>query len=210
MNYDRTINISQKYKFFSWTPQRTGSTHFTKILDKLGFQSAYVNLQTKKISNFMAGSRHNHTCVLFEGHWDYKFMTSVRNPYSMMISRSGIVSEMGIFNSKEILTARIENYMQSLAPFNGTCSCFHERHPDYIIRLEHLYEDWLKLPFVPTHGLNLSGELEKLTQVRLNNSKNDGGDYWKKYYDQSLADLVYYNHPDWFELFGYDRNSWKS
>ena len=209
MNYGRAINISQKYKFFSWTPQRTGSTHFTNILHKLGFQSADVHLKTKKLSNFRAGAQHNHTCVLFEGHLDYKFITSVRNPYSMIISRSGIVSENGINNTREILVARVENFMQSPVNFDGTCSCFHERHPDYIIRLEHLYEDWLKLPFVPTHGLNLSGELEKLTQVRLNNSPNDGGDYWKKYYDQSLADLVYYNYPDWFELFGYDRDSWK-
>jgi hypothetical protein len=170
MNYGRTINISQKYKFFSWTPQKTGSTHFTNILNKLGFQSADVDLETKKLSNFRAGAKHNHTCVLFEGHSDYKFITSVRNPYSMMISRSGIISETDV-NTKEILAQRLENYMQNRAPFNGTCSCFNERHPDYIIRLEHLYEDWLKLPFVPTHGLNLSGELEKLTQIRLNNSK---------------------------------------
>ena len=210
MKYGRTINISQKYKFFSWTPQRTGSTHFTNILDKLGFQSADVHLETKKLSNFRAGAQHNHTCILFEGHWDYKFISSIRNPYSMIISQSGIVSENDTNKVKEILVQRVENMMQNPLNFDGGCACFHKRSPDYVIRLEHLYEDWLKLPFVPNHGLNLSGELEKLTKIRLNNSKNNGGDYWKKYYDQSLADLVYYNHPDWFELFGYDKDSWKS
>lgn len=209
MNYGRTINISQKYKFFSWTPQRTGSTHFTNILHKLGFQSADVDLKTKKLSNFRAGAQHNHTCVLFEGHLNYKFMVSVRNPYSMIISQSGIVSANDSDNIQELLIARVENIMQNPLNFDGGCSCFHERKPDYIIRLEHLYEDWLKIPFVPNHGLNLSGDLEKLSKIRLNNSANDGGDYWKKYYTQTLADLVYYNHPDWFELFRYNKNSWK-
>jgi len=210
MNYGRAINISQKYKFFSWTPQRTGSTHFTNILDKLGFQSADINLETKKISNFRAGAQHNHTCILFEGHWDYKFISSIRNPYSMIISQVGASSMKDEQNIKGLLRARVENIMQNPVSWVGCCACFHKRKPDYVIRLEHLYEDWLKLPFVPNHALNLSGELEKLTKIRLNNSKNNGGDYWKKYYDQSLADLVYYNHPDWFELFGYDKNSWKS
>ena len=128
----------------------------------------------------------------------------------MIISQSGIISENNTNKIKEILVARVENMMQNPLYFDGGCTCYHERKPDYVIRLEHLYEDWLKLPFVPNHGLNLSGELEKLTKIRLNNSKNDGGDYWKKYYDQVLADLVYYNHPDLFELFGYDKDSWRS
>jgi hypothetical protein len=210
MNNFRTINISQKYKFFCWTPARTGSTHFTNILQKLGFESAHFNDETKKLSNFKLGVHHNHTCIFFENHWDYKFITSMRNPYSLIVSRLGIINSDSIEDNNKILKKWTENMSQNPLDFNGGCTCYHERKPDYTIRLEHLYEDWLKLPFVPNHGLNLSGELEKLTKVRLNNSANDGGDYWKKYYDQVLADLVYYNHPDLFELFGYDKDSWKS
>jgi hypothetical protein len=210
MNNFRTINISQKYKFFSWAPARTGSTHFTNILEKLGFGCADINLETKKLSNFKLKAEHNHTCIFFENHWDYKFITSMRNPYSMMISRTGIINLDDMEDSNKILKIRMENMTQNPLHFDGGCMCYHERKPDYVIRLEHLYEDWLKLPFVPNHGLNLSGELEKLTKIRLNNSANDGGDYWKKYYDQALADLVYYNYPDSFELFGYDKDSWKS
>ena len=33
---------------------------------------------------------------------------------------------------------------------------------------------------------------------------------WKKFYNKRLADLVYYNFPHHFELFGYDIDSWKS
>lgn len=210
MNKVRTINISQKYKFFSWTPQRTGSTHFTNILHKLGFQSADLDFETKKLSNIRAGAQHNHTCNFFENHWDYKFITSIRNPYSMVISQSGIVVTKDTDNLKDILVSRIEGFVQNPMSFDGCCICFHERKPDYFVRLENLYEDWLKIPFVPNHGLNLSGELEELTKIRMNHHPNTGGDYWKKYYDQTLADLVYYSQPDSFELFGYERDSWKS
>ena len=65
MNNFRTINISQKYKFFSWAPARTGSTHFTNILEKLGFGCADINLETKKLSNFKLKAEHNHTFIFF-------------------------------------------------------------------------------------------------------------------------------------------------
>ena len=29
------LNISEKYKAFTWTPARTGSTNFTDILNRL-------------------------------------------------------------------------------------------------------------------------------------------------------------------------------
>lgn len=209
MNRIRPINISRKHKFFSWTHQRTGSTHFTHMLGEFGFESADLDMQTLKLSNFQEKVRHNHTCSLFENHWDYKFIVSVRNPYSMMISQSGIITDKNLPNKKELAKIRIENLIQS--PFNpdGCCSCFHKRKPDYFVRLEHLYEDWLKVPFVESYELRFPGKLKKQTEIVMNNQPNPEGDYWKQFYDQSLADSVYYSQPDTFELFGYDKNSWR-
>ena len=31
---------------------------------------------------------------------------------------------------------------------------------------------------------------------------------WKNYYTQQTADMVYYRMPRYFEMFGYDKNSW--
>lgn len=209
MNPIRPINISRKHKFFSWTNQRTGSTHFTNMLRIFGFESLDLNITTLKVVNFRDKVQHNHVCYLFENHWDYKFMVSVRNPYSMMMSQVGVASMKETINRKELAKIRIENIIQSPTGLDGCCNCFHERKPDYFIRLENLYEDWLKLPFAQSHELHFPGELKKLTDTRMNNQQNSEGDYWKEFYDQSLADSVYYSQPDTFELCGYDRNSWK-
>lgn len=201
----QTINISHKLKYFTWTPARTGSHTFTNILTQLGFESSEINVETNQIVSHNPKPLHNHTSILFENHEQYKFITSVRNPYSMVMSQVGAAIE----NDPEITRMRIENMMQNPNNFFGYCVHYHNRVPDYAIRIENLYEDWIKIPFVKNHELNLSGELKKLTETKLNSRPNLEGDYWKKYYNQSLADLVFYNHPNTFELFGYDRNSWK-
>ena len=128
----------------------------------------------------------------------------------MMISQVGLSPLKSISYNKEIVKVRVENIIQNPFRGDGCCNCFHERVPDYAIRLEHLYEDWIKIPFVANHELNLSGELKNLCQIKINNSPNSTKiDYWKQYYDQSLADSVYYSQPETFDLFGYDRDSWK-
>lgn len=190
-------------------PERTGSNHFTKIIDKLGFQSATI--EDNKIISYNDKVRHNHFCGFFENHWDYKFLICIRNPYAIAISRSG--APMMEFNDEtlKIIRARIENNLQSTYSSFSCCNCFHQRKPDFAIRLEFLYEDWIKVPFVSTHSLNISGELKELTETRINNQKNtEDPNYWKKYYNQSLSDFVYYNNSETFELFGYDKDSWKS
>jgi hypothetical protein len=202
------VNISEKYKYFTWTPERTGSTHFTDIITKLGFQSA--DIIDNKIISYRDNVRHNHFCSLFENHWYYKFIVTTRNPYSMVISRTGASSMKKNDNLQKEIEIRIENMMQNPVDNPFCCQCFQKRKPDYFIRLENLYEDWIKIPFVNTHELNLSGELEKLTGIRLNEQINtEDTNYWKKYYNKRIADLVYYNFPNNFELFGYDRDSWK-
>jgi hypothetical protein len=32
---------------------------------------------------------------------------------------------------------------------------------------------------------------------------------WKKFYTQQTADMVYYRMSRYFELFGYEKNSWQ-
>lgn len=201
------LNISEKYKAFTWSPARTGSTHFTDILNRLGFQSAYF--EGPKLISTQKTVRHNHSCFFFENHLDYKFITSMRNPYSMIISQiGGAAMEFNEKTNQEI-RIRIENLMQVPFP-EYCCQCFHTRQPDYVVRLENLYEDWIKIPFVAEHKLNVSGELKQLTNMKLNWGVNTSEpNYWKKFYNQPLADLVYYNHPESFDLFGYDRDSWK-
>jgi hypothetical protein len=56
-----------------------------------------------------------------------------------------------------------------------------------------------------------------MTSVRVNSYMNENprdeyvGNFQKfqKYYTQEIADIVYNNHKEYFELGGYDKDSWK-
>jgi hypothetical protein len=200
------INISDKYKTFVWSPERTGSNHFTNILRILGFKSYFLE-QNKltKIEDLRVSSY----CEFFENHWDYSFMLSTRNPYSNSVSLAGA----GFMNfnreNQEIIRERMERQFQFPVITKNCCNCFNIRKPDYFIRTESLYQDYLKIPFIKEHEINLSGELEKLCKQKINSSPSVTENYWKKFYDQDMADLVYYNNVNNFELFGYDKDSWK-
>jgi hypothetical protein len=87
-------------------------------------------------------------------------------------------------------------------------SKFSQRVPDYPVRLENLYEDYSKIPFIVESEYYKSGELKKATTQKVNVS-NEDENLWKEFYTQETADMVYYRMPRYFDLFGYDKNSWK-
>jgi hypothetical protein len=200
------INISDKYKTFVWTPERTGSNHFTNIIRKLGFKSHFFeNDKLFKVDGLQLSSH----CKFFENHWDYSFILSTRNPYSNYMSFAAVGYMSFTLENQKIVRERIEREFQfPLIPGN-CCHCFHIRTPDYFVRTESLYEDYLKIPFIKNHEINLSGELERLCKEKINSSPSVIENYWKKFYDQDMADLVYYNNINSFELFGYSKDSWK-
>jgi hypothetical protein len=55
----------------------------------------------------------------------------------------------------------------------------------------------------------LSGELEKQCKIKKNEKPEIFKRNWKDYYNQTIADLVYYNFSNYFEFFGYNKDSWK-
>ena len=65
----------------------------------------------------------------------------------------------------------------------------------------------MKIPFVRDSELNRSGQLQKIISEQPNKQKINYN--WKDMYNQKNADIVYYNNSYYFDLFGYDKNSWK-
>jgi hypothetical protein len=200
------INISEEYKTFVWSPQRTGSNHLTNIIKKLGFKSHYfeddklVKVDDLELSGY---------CKFFENHWDYSFILSTRNPYSTYASLAGAGHKDFTLENREIVRNKMEYEFQFPKILGNCCHCFHIRTPDYFLKTESLYEDYLKIPFIKKHEITLSGELEKLCREKINSSPAVSENYWKKYYDQDMADLVSYNNVNIFELLDYDKDSWK-
>ena len=80
--------------------------------------------------------------------------------------------------------------------------------PKYFLRVENLYHDYIQIPFIRNSKLNKSGLLYELCNKKLNsNSKNIKS--MKEYYTQDMADYIYTNFKHYFDLLGYDKDSWK-
>ena len=160
----------------------------------------------KKRKFLTEGITQQHTCQLFEGHEEYKMMVSARNPYSRYVSLYKMIKKL------ENSFPEIENFedfleKQIFEDHNFECVTFHSRIPDYIIRIENLFEDYSKVPFILISDYYKSGIMEEFCKKNLNKSKVDID--WRDYYSQSKADLVFYNSQSYFEIVGYDKNSWK-
>jgi hypothetical protein len=114
----------------------------------------------------------------------------VRNPYDVMVSSYHMNKKHGMsFNNYAKITT-VNNF--NTYSINGESVC------DYYIRYEHLEKDIIKLckrlkitdydiKNLPTHKSNI--RKEKI--------------HYREYYDEETRKIVYNNHKQEFDLFGY-------
>lgn len=207
------INISFKYNSFVWLPMKTASTHCWGVLQNFDFKTVMFSTDTEEFQKPSVGgirkekikNPHNHACNLFLNHKNFTFISTARNPYSRIISSFVFLNKPEKYENSEWLEGQFQLSIlnsQSLYPF-----IFNHRTPDYFLRVESLYDDYLKIPFIRNSELNISGKLKEMCDKKVNVTK---GPYdWRDYYNQDLADLVYYNLSKYFDLLGYDKDSWK-
>jgi hypothetical protein len=195
------LNISEEHKTFLWLWAKTGTSHLKQNMKYFGFN--FYMFDGGKRSFLSKGITQQHTCQLFEGHHDYKMLATARNPYSRYVSFYIMAKkdEATIENFDDFLETQIFHHT------NFDCVTFHDRIPDYFVRVENLFEDYSKIPFVVKSDYYKSGLLEEFCNKKINKSKFEVD--WKDYYNQSMADLVFYNTQNYFEILGYDKNSWK-
>lgn len=191
------VNISDQNKAFFWSPPKTASNLASMIFDNYHFY-AYDIIKKEKVSERV---KFFHSNSFFENHEKYDFILTVRNPYNQFISKFGYDK-----CSYEKLTELLENeFLVSSHNFN-TMKNLIIRKPDYIIRVEEIENDYLKIPFIKDSEFHLSGGLKKLIDSKpnqYNDIKNS------KILKQDLADLIYFNNLPIFEICGYERDSWK-
>ncbi len=192
----QALNISERNKVITWTPAHTASRLASKIFDNFDFDSYDVN----KGGTFLKkGFEHNHYIGLPKNHQEYKLIMTCRNPYTSVTA--GFDGD----NAQERLQVSLEEAYQDKYHLDFM-TFLRYRTPDYFIRVENLLEDYLKIPFIRYSKFYTSGEMQKLI---------DDNPFKAKVYikrpiiTQQLADLIYYNNSYYFELLGYDRNSWK-
>jgi hypothetical protein len=204
------VNLSQKHKIILWLWKKCGSTHMTKIMSKYDFK--YYKVEDDNLTLIENGIGKNHSCNLFVGHENFKIVSAVRNPYTRFFSDytfNRIPQEFTYTEkNKENFRTHIYRIIPNSELFHDSCMDFTERVPDYPVRLENLYEDYSKIPFIVESDYFKSGELKKDVNKKINVS-NEDENLWRKFYTQEIADIIYYRMPRYFELFGYDKNSWK-
>lgn len=206
-----SVNVSEKHKTILWLWKKCGTTHMTKILNKFDFK--YYEIKDGGLSMLKNTIVQKHSCSLFEGHENYKIIAAIRNPYSRFFSEFTFNKNLEQFIPNEENIENFRQFIYQITVFSevlsNECVDFSERVPDYPVRLENLYEDYSKIPFIVESEYYKSGELQKYVNQKENVSNKDEN-LWRKFYTQEVADLIYYRMPRYFELFGYDKNSWKS
>lgn len=205
------VHISEEYNSFLWLPPKTGTMRASGIFKEFGFisiEGGNTPISSKNELKFI----HNHDIELFDGSENYKLICTGRNPYSKMVSYYKISYPL---ESNELDK---ENFLNFLAQYFYTLdkgavwmrkfkNYWDIRTPDYYIRMENMFEDYLKIPFVKSTEIYKTGELEKMCGIKINENSNKK--FWKEYYCDEAADMVYYNNSKYFEKLGYDKNSYK-
>ena len=211
------MNGSHAMKFVWWGTAGCGSRTTQVFLTQAG---------CKDLKNYVEGfeipqtGSHTHLQGIPEGMEDYPIICNVRNPYSKCVSSF----------LDETADKHHENHGKSFKDWllelthvdriHTNSDHFYildwekiGRRPDYLIRLEHMEEDLRKLPMYQ-HTKYFE---EAMTVVRNNSFKYENPrdeykgefQYFQKHYDQETADIVYTYHKEYFELGGYDKDSWK-
>lgn len=129
----------------------------------------------------------------------FEVIASIRNPFSQLVSeyRYGTVEGFGDWLKKTLKNAPQQR-----------CFNFQTRKPNYVVRLENMYEDYSKIPFVVESKYYQLGILKKVVQFKMN-PHPQGKSNWKDYFDESRARLVIQSFPYHFSEYHYDINSWR-
>jgi hypothetical protein len=132
----RELNVSKKYNYFIWMPPKCGTTHAVNIFKKFNDDFNFT---------------HSHVIDLFDGHWNYDLISIQRNPYARYVSMfnnlGGHDKSLGLNKVRDNFEIYLSNVLQSIHTLKYVLK-YHDRTPDYFIKLEQLFEDYSKIPFV--------------------------------------------------------------
>ena len=202
------LNISEKYNSFIWIPDKTATSLAVNILKNFGFTS--YSIVDDKVGKEIGKNNlvQQHMLKFFDGHEKYKFISTMRNPYTRYVSKFKFTRNP----NKEIVDLKFEfqEFLESEFQRRDSLNIrnYNIRTPDNIIRVENLLEDYQKIDYIRNSEFNKSGELKSLIDLNINKNIGDWVN-WKDFYNNASADLVYYNNSNLFDLFGYDKNSYK-
>jgi len=232
------MNISHKNKALWWASARCASRATFKILELYDFTQPSHAIQYQHSVSFLGlvpGAKeifdYSHNIGVPPGAEKYFLMMNIRNPYSRAVSwwysrESGNIDpnapQKGFFITfEDFIKKRTSKYKNGVTILGDYEKGVELKKPDLFIRYEHLEEDIKKIPFVDwsdpmvktrynTYILKNSFHNAESDRGMMDRNKDDDRYVdWKKYYTEELADLIWRGHQKQFDLFGYDKDSWK-
>ncbi len=208
MNPNVYFTFSEKEKLAVFLPGKTGTMHATFILNHFDFTTSIFNRNNQILISEDNYVIHHHDEFLPTTYQDYDVIYTARNPYSRLVSMYYHDKNMGAVNTphtnsfKEYFSRKANHGMFHInAGFNFV------KKPKYILRMEHLYDDYIQIPFIKNSKLNQSGILQELCNKKIHTKKQETKSL-KEYYTQDMADYVYRTIKPYFDLTGYDKDSW--
>jgi hypothetical protein len=211
MNHKYLFTYSEQERLAVFLPPKTGTIHATFILNHFNFKTDTYESDSDddKLISEEDYLIHHHTKFLPKQYVDYDVIYTTRNPYSRLVSMYYHDKKMTEYKSqytktfKQYFSDRVNygwDYVKSEFNFVKT--------PKYLLRMEHLYYDYTQIPFIRDSKLNESGILYELCEKKIHAKKQDTKTS-NEYYTQDMADYVYDSLKPYFDLAGYDKNSWK-
>lgn len=209
LNAKNLVNINEEDKLTVWLFPRTGSKLFFNVMVNCGFKCySYENTQRKLIREDLI---HHHLFHIFPAMEEYKLIATARNPYSLMVSHYRMFQ-----GSCEIekLKSNFIDFLESVLYTNQWYIDYlyglHYVEVSYKVRLEKLIEDYHKIPIITKSKHFQNQTLVKLINSKVNKSENKLSELdYRQFYNKNSADLVYYVFSKYFDIFEYDKNSWK-
>jgi len=182
------LNISEKHKTFTITPQSTGSRTLCNILDNFDFHTYELCNNTLKYKSQKI--THNHFFRLFPNHEDYKLIMTARNPYNRVVSefKKSLKSQKYInknFNlkidfaefvydlyyphnlnllliskTKNLNSFSFKRFFIGYYNLSVTPDCFFERKIDHKVRIDSIKDDYQSIDFIKNSDYYKNGLLD--------------------------------------------------
>jgi hypothetical protein len=184
-------NISKKYNYQWIAPERTGSRKVSEIL-------VYYDFKCNDRAIYAVGNyNYNHDIEPNEEGTDYKVICNARNPYGRVYSLFKNFFHPIKDKSKEGFREYLTEYLPKYYQMKMVVQPKWDKPFDYVIRLEHIKDDLMKLPFI----------LDVLTESQIEMLVSHGKEIenWEEFYDDDMKEIVYKYTEHQFKLWGYEK-----
>lgn len=216
LNFGKKVyTYSSSEQCYLWTPPKTGSNHANFVFNFFDFGSLVFRNSDNLV--FFEPSQniimHSHQFNVLPDHSFYKIICTARNPYTRLYSMYNHLNKLdnlyqfSLLGFKNFVMNTDQNNPKYLDIQSILDNFFTEvtgpKIPDYFIRQENLYEDYLKIPFVSASTLNTSGLLQEICSKKMNTR----APYLNisDYVDQELQEFISTKYGFYFDLLGYSK-----